>query len=76
MSDFGSSSNTSKGFNEIKSAGGNGAKVDSSKSMYGGTNEGGVRQDPKYKTISTGQNDSKSFPSKDSTGLSSVAKPL
>lgn len=57
MSQFGSSSNTSKGFNEAKSPGGGGVSMDTAKTMRGGTNTALSQGDPKYKSVSTGQND-------------------
>ncbi len=57
MSQFGSSSNTSNGFNEAKSPGGNGVSMDTAKTMRGGTNTDVPQGDPKYKSANTGQND-------------------
>lgn len=56
MSEFGSSSNTSKGFNEISRPDGGGVSMDTSKTMYGGTNTPMPQGDPKATMINTGQN--------------------
>lgn len=47
MSNFGSSSNTSKGFNEIKRPGAGGPNVNGSRTMYGGTNTSVSQGEPK-----------------------------
>jgi hypothetical protein len=57
MSDFGSSSNTSKGYNEISSPGAGGKSMDTSKTMTGETNTPVNQSDMKAKMIATGKND-------------------